>query len=144
MYCSRACKAQGAALCAAEAGAAGKLAGISAARDVDIDLLRMMLRLLITRAKALGLKPPDDNKSGGGENDDEAGQEDGRGGDAEEVSASRRPFFFFSSCDFGGSRLFSVLFSRLRFSLHARVARGSRNRQREDGGIDKPRYCMCT
>ncbi|CAM9294139.1 unnamed protein product [Scytosiphon promiscuus] len=57
VYCSRTCKEHEAILRSAEAGALGKLAGISAVRDVDLDLLRMMLRLLIMRAKALGLCP---------------------------------------------------------------------------------------
>lgn len=57
VYCTRTCKAREDELRGAESGALGKLAGISAARDVDLDLLRMILRLLITRAAALGLRP---------------------------------------------------------------------------------------
>lgn len=57
VYCSRACKIQEDELRSAEAGALGKLAGISATQDVDLDLLRMMLRLVVTRARALGLRP---------------------------------------------------------------------------------------
>eukprot|EP00903_Cladosiphon_okamuranus_P008244 g7936.t1 len=86
VYCSRACKAREAALRSAEAGAIGKLAGISAARDVDIDLLRMVLRLLITRARALSLQPPDsDSESGGGGGEKAKGEhENGDGGDSQE------------------------------------------------------------
>lgn len=50
------CKAKEEALRSAEAGALGKLAAISAERDVDLDLLRMVLRLLISRAEALGFR----------------------------------------------------------------------------------------
>lgn len=57
VYCSRTCKSQEDALRSAEADALGKLEGISLARDVDLDLLRMMLRLVVTRATALGLRP---------------------------------------------------------------------------------------
>lgn len=65
-YCCRTCKTQEGALRSAEASAIGKLAGISAARDVDLDLLRMVLRLLVTRAKVLGLRPDDaDGKEAG-------------------------------------------------------------------------------
>ncbi|CAM9395772.1 unnamed protein product [Ectocarpus fasciculatus] len=76
VYCCRACQAQEDALRAAEASALGKLAGISAARDVDIDLLRMLLRLLITRAKALGLREP----SGDSESVSRGVDEEGEGG----------------------------------------------------------------
>ncbi|CAM9457536.1 unnamed protein product [Pylaiella littoralis] len=81
VYCSRACKAEEAALRSVEAGALGKLAGISAARDVDVDLLRMVLRLLIVRAKALGLGPPDSSSS-----QDQEQQEEGEGGAKQEGS----------------------------------------------------------
>ncbi|CAM9909254.1 unnamed protein product [Ectocarpus sp. 12 AP-2014] len=74
VYCSRACRAQEDALRAAEANALGKLAGISAARDVDIDLLRMLLRLLITRAKALGLRDPSGNSDSASRGVDEEGE----------------------------------------------------------------------
>lgn len=85
MYCSRACKAEEAALRSVEAGALGKLAGISAARDVDVDLLRMVLRLLIVRAKALGLGPPDSSSS-----QDQEQQEEGEGGAKQEVRREGR------------------------------------------------------
>lgn len=104
VYCSRACKAREAGLRSAEAGAVGKLAGISAARDVDIDLLRMVLRLLIARARALGLCPPDNNVGcggggGGGSDSAEKGEQDNReeGGVAGEVRAHRGGFVFCSS-----------------------------------------------
>lgn len=87
MYCSRACKAKDAALRSAEAGALGKLAGISAARDVDIDLLRMALRLVLTRAKALGLGPPD---SSGSQGKEEQEQEEGEREATQEVKRMGR------------------------------------------------------
>ncbi|CBN74163.1 conserved unknown protein [Ectocarpus siliculosus] len=75
VYCSRACQAREDALRAAEASALGKLAGISAARDVDIDLLRMLLRLLITRAKALGLREPSGDSDSVSRGVDEEGED---------------------------------------------------------------------
>lgn len=92
MYCRRACKAQEAALRAAEAGTVGKLAGISAARDVDIDLLRMVLRLLIMRATALGLKPPDSNSGGENDKEEQENGDDAAAGEEKEVRKSRRRF----------------------------------------------------
>lgn len=59
-----------------EANAVDKLGGISAARDVDLDLLRMVLRLLVMRAMALELLPKDDMGSGKrGQHEDEHGAE---------------------------------------------------------------------
>lgn len=83
VYCSRTCKDHEAALRSAEAGALGKLASISAARDVDLDLLRMMLRLLITRATALGLRPSVNGSSGSGGSNGQAKTGEGGGGTTE-------------------------------------------------------------
>ena len=49
-----------------------KLGDISATKDVDLDLLRMLLRLLVMRATALGLRPMDSNgvRTGGTEQQD--------------------------------------------------------------------------
>lgn len=86
VYCSRKCKTLEDDLRSAEAGALGKLAGISAARDVDLDLLRMVLRLLVTRARALGLRPGD---TAGGPSQTDLGKQDHQeGGIAGEVSKS--------------------------------------------------------
>lgn len=65
----------------AEADAVDKLAGISAARDVDLDLLRMVLRLLVMRALALELSPARGEDGKGvrsgktGQHEDEATEE---------------------------------------------------------------------
>lgn len=40
-----------------ESGLLKQLADVSTATDVDFDLLRMMVRLVLTRARALGLQP---------------------------------------------------------------------------------------
>lgn len=90
VYCSRTCKDHEAALRSAEAGAVGKLDGISAARDVDLDLLRMMLRLVITRAKALRLRPMVSCSGGCGGSRSEAKTGEGGGGAADEVSKRLR------------------------------------------------------
>lgn len=44
-------------------------------RDVDIDLLRMLLRLLITRAKALGLREPSGDSDSISRGVDEEGED---------------------------------------------------------------------
>lgn len=56
MYCSPKCKADEDALRSAESSVTGQLADISVATDVDLDLLRMMVRLVVTRARALDLQ----------------------------------------------------------------------------------------
>lgn len=91
MYCSRACKSQEDALRSAEAGALGKLEGISFARDVDLDLLRMMLRLVVTRATALGLRPEStqDVDAGGAQEGKEQGEARAGGEVRTDVLASR-------------------------------------------------------
>ena len=82
VYCSRACKSREDALRSAEAGALSKLEGISIARDIDLDLLRMMLRLVIMRATALGLRPENTQKVDGmGSGEDQEHKEAGAGGE---------------------------------------------------------------
>lgn len=82
MYCSRACKSQEEALRSAEAGALGKVEGISFARDIDLDLLRMMLRLVIMRATALGLRPESTQEvDAGGAGEGQELEEAGAGGE---------------------------------------------------------------
>eukprot|EP00904_Undaria_pinnatifida_P001821 jgi/Undpi1/1163/HiC_scaffold_10.g04625.m1 len=82
VYCSRACKSREDALRSAEAGALSKLEGISIARDIDLDLLRMMLRLVIMRATALGLRPENTQKvDGRGSGEDQEHKEAEAGGE---------------------------------------------------------------
>lgn len=91
MYCSRACKSQEDALRSAEAGALGKLEGVSFARDVDLDLLRMMLRLVVTRASALGLQPESTQEVNTGGAPGKEHEEVGSSGEVRtEIPVSRR------------------------------------------------------
>lgn len=61
VYCTSTCKNTENELRSLESGLLRQLADVSTATDVDFDLLRMMVRLVITRARALGLQPQGPN-----------------------------------------------------------------------------------
>lgn len=70
-YCSIKCKADEDGVRKVEEAFTKVLEGVSIATDVDADLLRMMVRLAVSRALALGLHPKTAAEAGARREDDE-------------------------------------------------------------------------